>query len=115
MENKESEVQTITIDDFFKTQLKVAVVKTAEKVEKSNKLLKFTLDVGGETRTVVSGIAKYYTPEEMIGKQVVLVYNLAPAKLCGIESQGMLLCASDGEKVVLVSPESLVKSGAEVR
>ena len=110
----EPNTQKISIDEFFKTQLRVATVKTAEKVEKSNKLLKLTVQVGDETRTVVSGIAKYYTPEEMIGKQVVLVYNLAPAKLCGIESQGMLLCASDGDKVVLVSPESLVKSGAEV-
>lgn len=104
----------ITIDEFFKTKLRVATVKAAEKVEKADKLLKLTLEVGEETRTVVSGIAKYYTPEEMVGKQVVLVYNLAPAKLRGIVSEGMILCASQGDKLVLVSPESVIGSGAEV-
>ncbi len=104
----------ITIDEFFKTQLKVATVKAAEKVEKADKLLKLTLEVGDETRTVVSGIAKHYSPEEMVGKQVVLVYNLAPAKLRGIRSEGMILCASQGDKLVLVSPESVIGSGAEV-
>ncbi len=113
MENTENN-GVITIDEFFKTQLKVATVKAAEKVEKADKLLKLTLEVGDETRTVVSGIAKHYTPEEMVGKQVVLVYNLAPAKLRGIESQGMILCASLGDKLVLVSPESVIGSGAEV-
>ena len=114
--NKESDnnTQKITIDEFFKTQLKVANVTAAEKVEKADKLLKLTLQVGDETRTVVSGIAKSYTPEEMVGKQVVLVYNLAPAKLRGIVSEGMILCASQGDKLVLVSPESVIGSGAEV-
>lgn len=104
----------ITIDEFFKTQLKVAVVTACEKVEKADKLLKLTLDVAGEVRTVVSGIAKSYTPEEMVGKSVVLVANLQPAKLKGIESQGMILCATSGDKVVLVSPEKAVESGGEV-
>lgn len=104
----------ITIDDFFKTQLKVAEVVACEKVEKADKLLKLTVKVGEETRTVVSGIAKSYTPEEMVGKQVVLVANLKPAKLRGIESQGMILCATDGDGVVLVSPEKKVAPGSEV-
>ena len=112
MEEKETGI--ITIDEFFKTQLKVAEVVACEKVEKADKLLKLTLKVGEETRTVVSGIAKSYTPEEMVGKRVVLVANLKPAKLRGIESQGMILCATDGDGVVLVSPEKVVASGSEV-
>lgn len=104
----------ITIDQFFDTQLCVAEVVACEKVEKADKLLKLTVKVGEQTRTVVSGIAKSYTPEEMVGKQVVLVVNLKPAKLRGIVSEGMVLCATDGDKVVLVSPERKVESGSEV-
>ncbi len=115
MENVQEEVKKeITIDEFFNTQLKVAEVIACEKVEKADKLLKLTLKVGDETRTVVSGIAKSYTPEEMVGKQVVLVANLKPAKLRGIVSEGMVLCATDGDKVVLVSPERKVEPGSEV-
>ena len=77
-------------------------------------MLKLTLKVGEETRTVVSGIAKHYTPEEMVGKRVVLVANLQPRPMRGILSQGMILCASAGDKLVLVSPESVIESGAEV-
>lgn len=106
--------ELITIDDFFKTQLKVAEVIACEKVEKSNKLLKLSLKVGEELRTVVSGIANYYTAEEMVGKKVVLVCNLKPCKLCGIVSEGMVLCAEKDGKVVLVSPEKDMPSGAEV-
>ena len=104
----------ITINQFFDTQLCVAEVVACEKVEKADKLLKLTVKVGEQTRTVVSGIAKSYTPEEMVGKQVVLVANLKPAKLRGIVSEGMVLCATDGDKVVLVSPERKVESGSEV-
>ena len=104
----------ITIDEFFKTRLMVAKVLACEKVEKTDKLLKLTLDAGGEKRTVVSGIAKFYTPEEMVGKSVVLVANLKPAKLRGIESHGMILCASKGDKLCLVTPEQVMESGAEV-
>ena len=86
---------TIAIDDFAKVQLVTAKVTACERVPKSDKLLKETLDVGGETRTVVSGIAQWYTPEEMVGKTVVLVKNLAPRKMRGVVSEGMLLCASD--------------------
>lgn len=105
----------IDIAQFKQVSLKVGHILTAEKVEKADKLLKFSVQVGDEVRTIVSGIAKYYTPEEMVGKQVVVVANLKPAKLRGIESQGMLLCAvtTDGN-VVLVSPEKSVPSGSEV-
>lgn len=105
----------IDIAQFKQVSLRVGHILTAEKVEKADKLLKFSVQVGDEVRTIVSGIAKYYTPEEMVGKQVVVVANLKPAKLRGIESQGMLLCAvtTDGN-VVLVSPEKSVPSGSEV-
>ncbi len=106
--------EEILIDDFFKTELRVAVVEACEKIEKSSKLLKLTVDVGGEKRTVASGIANYYKPEELIGKKVILVCNLKPAKLCGVLSQGMILCAEKDGKVVLVTPEKDMPSGAEV-
>lgn len=114
------DLSEITIEDFAKIQLRVGKILTAEKVEKADKLLKFSVQIGDDTRTIVSGIAKHYTPEEMLGKNVVVVYNLKPAKLRGIESQGMLLCAcfkkEDGsEEVVLVSPEKPVESGSVVR
>ena len=114
------DVSEITIDDFAKVQLRVGKILTAEKVEKADKLLKFSVQIGDEVRTIVSGIAKYYSPEETVGKNVVVVSNLKPAKLRGIESQGMLLCAcqknEDGsEKVVLVSPEKSVDCGCVVR
>ena len=85
-----------------------------QEIEKSNKLLKLTLDVGNEERTVASGLANYYTPEELIGKKVILVYNLKPAKLCGVVSQGMVLCAEKDGKVVLISPEVDMPAGSEV-
>ena len=83
-------------------------------MEGSKKLLKETLKVGDEVRTVCSGIAAYYTPEEMVGKKVILVANLPPRKMCGVESNGMLLCAEKDGKVVLLTPESEIGSGAEV-
>ena len=106
----------ITIDDFMKVGLRVGKVLSAEKMEKTDKLLVMKVEVGKEVRTIVSGIAKYYTPEEMVGKQVVVVANLAPHAFRGVLSQGMLLCADDGKGgVVLVSPEKAVASGSEVR
>ena len=112
-------VVTIGIDDFAKVRLMVAQVTAAEKVEKSDKLLKLQLDDGAAGRVVVSGIALHYTPESIIGRKVVLVANLAPAKLRGIVSQGMILCASvpdgDGEKLALVTVPEDMPNGAEVR
>lgn len=104
----------ITIDDFCKVTLRVGEVIASERVEKSSKLLKNTVKIGDETRTILSGIAKYYTPEEMVGKRVVVVTNLKPRMMCGYESSGMILCAEKDGKVVLVSPEKTVESGAEV-
>jgi len=114
VEETKEEQKYITFDDFIKVELKVGEVIASCKVEKSNKLLNNTVKIGDETRTILSGIAKYYTPEEMVGKRVVVVTNLAPRKMCGIESCGMILCASEGDKLCLVSPESVIESGAEV-
>lgn len=112
---EEPKKETITIDTFAKVELKVGKIIACEKLAKSNKLLKSTVEIGDETRTILSGIAKYYTPEEMVGKLVVVVTNLAPAKLCGTVSEGMLLCASDKDgKVVLLTPEQVVSSGASI-
>ena len=109
----------ITIDDFARVRLRAARVTAAEKVEGADKLLKLTLSLGaGEPeRTVVSGIAKFYTPEEMVGKQVVVVSNLRPAKLRGIRSEGMILCTSDAQDktLKLVTVEPGVEDGADIR
>ncbi len=98
---EEDKAGLIGIEDFAKVQLKVAKVVSAEAVKRSDKLLKLSVQCGGQTRTVVSGIAKYYKPEELIGKTVVLAANLKPAKLKGIVSEGMLLAAADDEKGLL--------------
>nr|WP_278302773.1 methionine--tRNA ligase [Ruminiclostridium sufflavum] len=113
-DDNETNANLITIDDFSKIELKVARVIEAEKVEKADKLLKMKLQVGEETRQVVSGIAKYYTPEEMVGKTLILVANLKPAKLRGIESQGMILAASDENGLSLVTIDKDMGSGAIV-
>ncbi len=106
----------ISIDKFFETELKVATVTAAERVPKSEKLLKITLDVGEESsRTVVSGIALAYQPEDLVNKQVILVANLQPAKLMGIESQGMILAASLDGKPVLLHPGVDVPNGTLVK
>ena len=109
-----TDINQISIEDFAKVELKVGEILTAEKVENADKLLKFSVKVGEETRTIVSGIAKYYSPEELIGKEVVVVANLKPAKLKGIMSEGMLLCAVDGDNVVLITPMVKVNSGSKV-
>ncbi len=110
------EPEYITIDDFAKIDLRVAEVLSCERVPKADKLLNLRLSLGNEERTVLSGIAEHYTPEEMVGKRVVLVSNLAPRKMRGIESQGMIL-AGDGDngKVVVIEPDSSLPNGAKVR
>ncbi|HPT32318.1 MAG TPA: methionine--tRNA ligase, partial [Prolixibacteraceae bacterium] len=96
--------------------IRTGTVLAAEKVAKTQKLLKLTIDTGIDKRTVVSGIAEHYTPEEMVGKQVCILVNLEPRPLKGIESKGMILCAQDPTgKLVLVKPESLVRNGSEVK
>ncbi len=105
----------IVFDDFAKIDLKVGTIVAAEKVEKADKLLKLSIDLGFETRTIVSGIALHFKPEEIVGKQVVVVANLAPRKMRGIESNGMILMAEDKEgKLHFVSPASVINAGAGV-
>ncbi|HEU4574188.1 MAG TPA: methionine--tRNA ligase [Chitinophagaceae bacterium] len=105
----------IVYDDFSKLDLKVGTILAAEKVEKADKLLKLQVDIGVETRTIVSGIALHFKPEEIVGKQVVVVANLAPRKMRGIESNGMILMAEDNQgKLHFIQPEAAINPGAGV-
>ena len=105
----------ITIDDFFKTQLRIGQIIKCENVEKSKKLLCSQVKMGSEVRQIVSGLRPYYTAEEMVGKKVVVVANLKPAKLAGVLSEGMLLCAEDAEgKPVLLTAEKDVPNGVNI-
>ena len=106
--------ELIDYETFTKLELRVGQIKECRRVEKSKKLLCSQIDLGYETRQIVSGIAQYYTPEEMVGKRVVVVTNLKPVKLCGVESAGMVLCASEGDKLCIVTPEKDIPLGAEV-
>ena len=117
MEDNVITIPEIGIEEFEKVQLKVGKVLECQKVEKADKLLCSKIDCGeAEPRTIVSGIAKYYTPEEMVGKSVIVVTNLKPVKLRGILSQGMVLCASDEEgKLSLVAPIAEMKPGSDIR
>jgi methionyl-tRNA synthetase len=106
----------ISFDDFAKIELRAGTILSAEKVEKADKLLKLQIDLGSEVRTIVSGIAQHYKPEEIVGRQVTVVANLAPRKMRGIESAGMILMAEDADgKLVFVSPTEAVAAGSEVR
>jgi methionyl-tRNA synthetase len=114
-EKQETKKSEIIYDDFAKLDLRVGTVSACEKVEKADKLLKLTIDLGTETRTIVSGIALHYSTEAMVGKQVVVVVNLAPRKMKGIESQGMILTAEDKDgKLRLLKPEEAVSPGSSV-
>ena len=105
----------IVFEDFAKIDLKVGKIVSAEKVEKADKLLKLSVDLGFETRTIVSGIALHFTPEEIVGKQVTVVTNLAPRKMRGIESNGMILLAEDADgKLHFINPETEINPGAGV-
>ncbi|MBD0289600.1 MAG: methionine--tRNA ligase subunit beta, partial [Flavisolibacter sp.] len=106
----------IQYDDFAKLDLRIGTITAAEKVVKADKLLKLQVDLGSEQRTIVSGIAQHFTPEALLNKQVIVVANLAPRKMRGIESQGMILTAEQPDgKLILVGPEAATVSGASVR
>ncbi|MEQ2130208.1 methionine--tRNA ligase [Caldanaerobacter subterraneus KAk] len=113
-ETKEEKIDYITIEDFSKVQLRVAEILEAEKVEGSDKLIKMKLKVGEEIRQIVGGIGKYYSPEELIGKKIIIVYNLQPRKLMGIESQGMLLAATNEGKMALLTVDKDIESGSKI-
>jgi methionyl-tRNA synthetase len=105
----------ITIDRFRELELKVGTVTAAEPHPNADRLVVLRVDLGGEQRQIVAGIRAHYAPETLVGRQIVVVANLEPAKLRGVESQGMLLAASSGERVVLVRPDEPVAAGAVVR
>ncbi len=106
---------SVSFDDFGKMDIRVSTVVAAEKVAKTKKLLKLTVDTGIDTRTIVSGIAEYYTPEELVGRQILVLVNLLPRELKGITSEGMILMASDATgKLTLLAPEQKVPNGSQV-
>jgi methionyl-tRNA synthetase len=106
--------QTITFDDFAKVELRTAKVLAAERIEKADKLLRLQIDLGGEQRQIVAGIAQYYAPEDIIGKTIIVVANLQPAKIRGVESNGMLLAAKKGTGLVLLSTDKEIDPGAKI-
>jgi methionyl-tRNA synthetase len=107
--------EEINIDDFNKIDLKVGKILSADNIEGADKLLKFQVDVGEEEIQVLSGIAEYYNPEELIGWKVIVVVNLEPVKLRGELSEGMLLCASREEKVTLIKLNDSLKIGSTIK
>ena len=112
---EEAPVGLIDFSDFMKVQLTVGEILTCEPVAKSEKLLKLTVNIGSEVRQVVSGIAKWYKPEDLIGKKVVLCTNLKPAKLCGVESNGMILAADRGDSASVLFVDTSIPAGSKVR
>ena len=111
---EEEKISEISIDDFAKVTLKVGKIISSKKHPDAEKLLVSQIEIGNETRQIVSGIAKYYKPEDIIGKKVIVVTNLKPAKIRGIESNGMVLCASNDDKLELIEVNGL-PSGSIVR
>ena len=108
--------ENIAFDDFLKLDIRVGTVLECTKVPKADKLLQFRIDDGLEKRTIVSGIAQHYKPEELVGKQVCFIANLAPRKLKGIVSEGMILSAENFDgKLAVITPEKEVKPGSEVK
>ncbi len=103
----------IGIEDFLKLDIRLARVLSAERVEGSEKLLKLRVSLGEEERTLMAGIAKHYSPEDLVGKKVLMLANLKPRKIFGVESQGMVLALSDGESLSLIVPDRDVKEGAK--
>ena len=104
----------ISIEDFRKVELKIATIKSVEPHPNADRLLVLRVDLGSEQRKICAGIRSHYKPEELAGKQIVVVANLATASLRGMESQGMLLAASDGDRVIILNPEKPVQPGSKV-
>lgn len=105
----------INYEDFKKIELRVAQILEAERVENSEKLIKLQISVGEEKRQIIAGIGKFYSPEELINKKIIIVYNLEPKTLMGLESQGMLLAASNEETIALLVPDKDINAGAIVK
>lgn len=107
--------EEITFDDFMKMQFQVGEIIECKAVEKSKKLLCSQVKIGSEVKQIVSGIRKYYAPEDMVGKKVMVLVNLKPAKLAGVLSEGMLLCAEDADgSLALLQPDKDMPAGAEI-
>jgi methionine--tRNA ligase beta chain len=104
----------ITIDEFHKVELRVATVKSAEPHPNADRLMVLRVDLGEEERQICAGIRSHYAPEDLIGKQIIVVSNLETARLRGLESQGMLLAASDEGRVIVLTPEKPVQAGAKI-
>jgi tRNA-binding protein len=104
----------ISIDEFRKVELKIATIKSAEPHPNADKLMVLQIDLGAEERQICAGIRSHYTPEELVGRQIVVVANLETAKLRGLDSQGMLLAASDEGRVIILTPEKPVPAGSKV-
>jgi methionine--tRNA ligase beta chain len=104
----------VNIEEFRRIELKVATIKKVEPHPNADRLLVLQVDLGSEERQIVAGIKGHYTPEELMDKQIVVVANLEPVKLRGLESQGMLLAASDGNRIVILTPEKDMQPGAKV-
>lgn len=104
-----------TIEDFGKLDIRIGKVLDAVHIEDSEKLLKLTVDIGGEEKTILAGIAKHYDPTDLMGKQVVVVANLEPKKMMGEVSEGMILAAGEPSKIVLLQPENEIETGTKVR
>ena len=117
--NPAPEFEKISIDYFMKVKLRIALIEAAEAIPKSKKLLKLQLDVGPEIgkRQILAGVAQFYPPETLVGKKIIIVANLLPAQLMGVESQGMLLAASTPtvDRLILVDPGQDMPPGCEVR
>jgi len=99
------------IEDFLKLDLRLAKILSAERIEGSDRLLKLRVSLGDEERTLVAGIARHYTPEELVGRKILVVANLKPRKIFGVESQGMILALSDGERLSLLVPDRDIREG----
>ena len=106
-------MELVGIEDFLKLDIRLAKVLSAERVEGSEKLLKLRVSLGEEERTLMAGIAKHYSPEELVGKKILMLANLKPRKIFGVESQGMVLALSDGENLSLIVPDRDVREGAK--
>lgn len=105
----------ITIDDFLKLEIKIGTILSAESVEGSEKLLKLEVDFGEFKRQILAGIAKFYGPEQIIGKQCAFLVNLEPRKMMGLESQGMLLATGTEDSIVILHPEKEVPNGSSIK
>jgi methionyl-tRNA synthetase len=110
----QKEIEHISFEEFQKIDLRIATIKEAEKVKKTDKLLKLKIQVGSQTKTIVAGIAQHYDPNELIGKQIVVVNNLQSTTIRGIESQGMLLAARENDQLTLLTTDANIGDGSKI-